>query len=126
YLVNGLYLQYLNRPAEADGQTHWVTLLEVGGTEEQVTAGIVSSTEFYDRASRFEVYEGGGVGYSGSGGASTDPDRNYVSALYAGFLSHRPDNTEINFWLQQLPTLGREGVAEAMLGSSEGRSVIVA
>ncbi len=48
-LVQGLYLHFLDRPADAPGLAGWVTGLRMGLTDEQVIAGIIGSPsmEFY-------------------------------------------------------------------------------
>ncbi len=52
-LVSNLYQQLLLRTAEAAGRDAWVSLLEGGGTVEDIIAGIVASDEYYnlDRSS---------------------------------------------------------------------------
>ncbi len=52
-LVSNLYQRLLLRTAEAAGRDAWVSLLERGGTVEDIIAGIVASDEYYnlDRSS---------------------------------------------------------------------------
>jgi hypothetical protein len=45
--VQGLYNQYLQRPADTAGLNNWVSALQSGVTNEQVVAGIVGSVEYF-------------------------------------------------------------------------------
>jgi subtilisin-like proprotein convertase family protein len=111
-LVNNWYLTYLGRPAQ--GNEPWVPALLAGATEEQVLAQILGSPEFFGRAPSFP-----GVG----GGAATN--QTFVRSLYVLLLQRQPGASEVNFWVGQIPTLGRAGVAQAILGSIEYRRLVV-
>lgn len=108
-LVNALYLKFLNRPATGDpGAAFWVNELEAGATQEQVTGGIVTSAEFAARANAL-------VG-------NANPDFNYVQALYLLLLNRSGSSVEVKGWLAVLPSLGRAGVANRFLTSTEYRT----
>jgi hypothetical protein len=46
-LVKKDYLQFLHRPAESGGLNFWVALLQQGQTDEQISASILASDEFF-------------------------------------------------------------------------------
>ena len=46
-VVKGLYLHYLQRPADTNGLNGWTSLLAGGGTIEQVIDGLVASPEYF-------------------------------------------------------------------------------
>ena len=49
-LVDGYYQAYLGRPSDPAGLTYWTGVLQHGNLEGVVQAGILSSTEYYNRA----------------------------------------------------------------------------
>ena len=114
-LVSSYYVEFLGRsPASAEANG-WVNLLtQPGTTQEQVIAGFLASMEFARRADAMF--------------ASSNSDTSYVLALYS-LLLHRSggavSSSEVNGWLTALPSLGRSGVAQEFLGSSEFRSSAV-
>jgi hypothetical protein len=107
-LVDSYYLKYLSRPADTAGQAAWVSVLEHGGTAEQVAIGLLSSPEYYNRATALSN--------------SPDPDANFVESLYEQLLGRPGGATEIEGWLTQLPALGRNGVVADIIGSAEYRT----
>jgi Domain of unknown function (DUF4214) len=44
--VDALYSQLLHRNADPSGESHWASVLDGGGTESKVAAGLVDSTEY--------------------------------------------------------------------------------
>jgi hypothetical protein len=110
--VDGLYVRLLGRSAVGGEEQGWVSLLGGGATEEQVSAGILSSPEF---AAHANALVGGG-----------NPDANFVQALYQLLLARTPGPAEANDWLSVLPTLGRAGVAAGFLASPEYRADVIA
>ena len=48
-LIQGYYLQYLDRPAETSGQNGWLAFFKGGGRDEEVIAGIIGSVEFFNK-----------------------------------------------------------------------------
>jgi streptogramin lyase len=104
-LVDTFYLQYLGRPADPGGETSWAKALEHGSTEEQVIAGFLGSPEYYDHATALA--------------SALSPDANFVQSLYEQLLGRVGSASEIQGWVNQLPTLGRSGVALNILNSSE-------
>jgi hypothetical protein len=79
-----------------------------GETEEQITAAILASPEFYAHAQTL----------SSTGSA----DQRYVQALYQVLLSRSATSTEVSGWVSQLPAIGRFGVALGFLESNELRT----
>jgi hypothetical protein len=113
-LVDGLYLQYLGRAADPAGEAAWVNLFQQGATEEQVIAGLVTSAEFRAHA----------ISQAGTGTPIT-PDAAYVEGLYHALLGRTATTGEVDLWVSHLPSLGEAGVADAILGSTEYRSLQV-
>jgi hypothetical protein len=107
-LVHGFYLHFLGRAATAGEAGGWVGLLLGGQTVEQVLSAFLSTTEFYHRAGALV----------GSGTA----DERFVQGLYRLLLGRPAGDAELGGWLGALPTLGRGGVASALLASTEYRS----
>jgi hypothetical protein len=101
-LVDGLYLEILERPSDATGRAGFVTFLQNGGTVEQAITNMVTSQEY-------TTLTGG-----------TDPG--FVQSLYTLLLGRTGSSSEIAGWVNTLPSLGRAGVAAAIRGSSEYRT----
>jgi hypothetical protein len=113
-LVDGLYHRLLGRTALGDsGAWGWIKGLEKGTTEEQVITGIASTPEFYSRAN--------GLVSSGT------PDQRFVISLYHLVLGRQadPSSAEVAGWVGQLPSIGRAGVVQKLLASSEYRQQAV-
>jgi hypothetical protein len=113
-LVESWYQLYLGRSLDAGAP--WVDSLVNGAREEDVLAQILGSQEFFNRAPTLP-----GVG----GGPATNST--FVRALYVlpTLLNRQPSTSEVNFWVGQIPTLGRAGVALQILASAEYRTNIV-
>jgi hypothetical protein len=79
-----------------------------GLTGEQVIDAFLASAEFTTRANSL-------IG-------GTNADNNFVKALYSLVLNRTPATSEVNFWVAQVPTLGRAAVALDFLNSSESRN----
>jgi hypothetical protein len=113
-LVDGLYQRLLGRSASGDpASSGWVKALLSGMTEEQVIAGIAGSPEFFDRATQL---------------ASTgSADQRFVIALYHLVLGRQadPSAVEVAGWVVALQGLGRAGVVQGLLASTEFRSLAV-
>lgn len=107
-LVQDLYAKILARPAGPGESSAWVSLLQGGGTEEQVISGLLSSTEFGVRAATLVP----GPGTS---------DQKYIGALYLVLLGRTGNAAEINGWLGMLSSQGRAGVAMGFLAAPEFR-----
>jgi len=110
-LVDGFYVKFLGRAADASGETAWVNFLNGGGTEEQVMVGFLSAPEYYDHATAV--------------GTSATPDADFVQSLYLQLLGRPGSGSEINFWLDMLPSSGRGALALSILRSQEFRSDVV-
>jgi predicted outer membrane repeat protein len=107
HLVKGWYVTFLGRTAHNGEEMGWANLL-ASQTEEQVLSQLLGTTEFFNRAQT--------LGFSGSANSQ------FIQALYSLLLNRIPSQAEINSWVNQLPTLGRQGVASDILGSLEYRS----
>jgi Domain of unknown function (DUF4214) len=112
HAVDGLYVQLLGRGAVGGEEQGWVSLLSAGANEEQVIAGIVSGPEF---AAHANALVGG-----------SNPDANFVQALYQLLLNRTGSAEEVNAWLGVLPSLGRAGVGGGFLASAEYRTDVIA
>jgi hypothetical protein len=107
-LVQSFYLHFLGRAAAAGEVTGWVGLLLSGQTEEQVLSAFLSTAEFYRHVATLVP--------AGTG------DERFVQGLYTLLLGRPAGDAELGGWLNALPTLGRDGVASALLHSTEYRS----
>jgi hypothetical protein len=101
-LVDGLYLQILERPSDPGGRAAFVAFLESGGTVEQAFDLMVTSPEYAAL----------------TGGTASG----FVQALYTELLGRPASPGEIAGLVSVLPSLGRAGVASAILGSTEFRT----
>jgi hypothetical protein len=111
HLTDDLYVQLLGRSATGGEEQVWVNSLEHGATQEQVMAGILSSSEF---ATHANTLIGG-----------TNHDANLVQALYQLLLNRTGSASEVNGWVNALPAAGPGGVATAFLTSMEYRTDVV-
>jgi hypothetical protein len=109
-LVRGWYQTYLGRSASLGEVTGWSGLLQ-NQTQEQVLSLLLSSDEFYSRAQTLA--------------ATGTPDQRFVQALYQLLLNRVPSAADIGGWVSGLATLGRNGVALAILQSPEYRTIAV-
>lgn len=75
-LVQGYYKEYLGRQPSSSEVSYWVNLLQSGWTDEQVQAGLLSSTEYWNRQ---------GQNLS-----------NYVKAVYEQVWGRDPQAWEVN------------------------------
>jgi hypothetical protein len=110
-VVKGWYQTYLGRTPQNGEENGWVNMLG-SQTQEQVLSLLLGSTEFFNHAQT--------LGFSGSANAQ------FVQALYSLLLNRTAGDAEINFWVGELPNLGRQGVAAAILGSQEYRTDVTA
>ncbi len=108
HLVKTWYLTYLGRPAQNGEEQGWVNALLAGQTEETVLSGLLSTQEFFNRAPTI----------TGDGGLPSNQE--YVKALYIVLLNRTASASEVSMWVNGLPTLGRAGVAQAIMTSVEG------
>jgi len=106
-IVDGWYLSYLGRSPHNGEEQGWITLLERGSTEESVLSGILASQEFYSRQAALN--------------SSASSNQAYIESLYTLLLGRTPSATELASWLTRLPSVGRAGVAEGFVLSSEFR-----
>jgi hypothetical protein len=108
HLVQTWYRTYLGRQPHGGEELGWVTLLQQGQTAEQVLRGVLGSDEFFHRAQTLV----------GSGTA----DERYVQGLYQQLLNRSGTGAEVAYWVNRLPQLGRQGVAQGVLGATEFRA----
>jgi hypothetical protein len=106
-LVKNLYVHYLGRSAVNGEEQGWVQLMLQGEGQEQILAGILGSTEFYNRAQTLAT--------------SGTPDQRFLESLYLVLLNRSASAAEVNGWMSLLPTLGRNGVDLGFLESNEYR-----
>lgn len=92
FIVNNLYIQLLGRPADSMGLSFWSSMIQNGGTLEQVETGILTSPEFLARA-------------NGS---------NYVQDLYLVLLNRTASADELAYWNGVLS--GQNGAANVAMG----------
>jgi probable HAF family extracellular repeat protein len=101
HLVTTWYQTYLGRQPVNGEEQYWVSQLAQGKTDEQVLSGILGSDEFFNRTGTAE---------------------GYVQGLYQQLLNRSGNAAEVAYWVNQLPQLGRQGVAQGFLEASEFRA----
>jgi hypothetical protein len=101
-MVDGLYGKLLGRSSDAAGRAFFVNLLQQGDTVEQVIAMMVTSPEYQ--------------------AANGSTDTAFVQSLYTHLLGRTGSSADVAFWAGLVPTIGRGGVANAILGSTEYRT----
>jgi hypothetical protein len=109
--VKRLYVQYLGRSAQNGEEQGWVRALVQGDTEEDVTASIVGSAEFQQRAQALV-----------STGSTSERT---VQALYSVLLGRSASAAEAAGWVNALQTAGSRAVAMGFLRSAEFRTTAV-
>jgi len=109
-LVKGWYQTYLGRMAMNGEEIGSANMLETE-TEEQVLSQLLGGSEFFTHAQTLS--------------ATGTPDQRFVQALYLLVLNRTGAMSEVAFWVNQLPQLGRQGVALAFLQSPEYRTDVV-
>jgi hypothetical protein len=102
--VDRVYHRFLGRDADPAGRASAVGYLQAGGTLEGVSRAILASQEY---GSRFPS------------------DSSFVESLYQNLLHRTGSSVEVSAWVGGLPQLGRAGVAQAFLSSTEYRSLEV-
>jgi hypothetical protein len=104
--VDAMYLRYLGRATDPQGQQLNVAFVQAGGTFEQVAEGLVSSQEYY-------VLKGG-------------TDQGFITGLYGDVLNRSPSTAELAGWETALASgASRASVAVAFLTSPEYRTDLV-
>jgi hypothetical protein len=104
--VDAMYLRYLRRAADPQGQQHWVGVVQAGGTFEQAAEGLASSQEYY-------VLRGG-------------TNQGFLTGLYADVLNRSASTAELAVWETALDSgASRANVAVAFLTSQEYRTDLV-
>lgn len=111
-LVNTWYATYMGRsPAAAETQW-WVNVLNLGATEEQVQAVLLSSPEAYNRAQALNP--------------STDGDASYIRTLFQQLLNRAATDSDVQVFARQImPYVGRTGVATMILAAPEYKGGMV-
>jgi hypothetical protein len=111
-LVDGWYISYLGRAADAAGLQYFVTLLQTE-TEEQALAALLASSEYYEHA----------PAVPGVGGAPTD--QTYVQSLFEQLLGHAANPDALSYWQAQVAAEGRAAAALDLMGTTEYRTDVV-
>jgi hypothetical protein len=101
------YTQFLHRAADSAGLSFWVNSLKQGATLEQVEAGLVGSTEYFQN-------RGGGT------------NSGFLTALYQDTLNRTVDSSGQAFFSQQLTSgTTTAQVAAEIFASTEFRQDVV-
>jgi hypothetical protein len=104
-VVDGLYLKILNRQSDPGGRATFISVLQQGGSVEQVIVGMVTSPEYI----------------SLTGGTDTG----FIQSLYRQLLGREASPAEVAAWRGVLSSSGRTAVAQGILLSTEFRSGVV-
>jgi fibronectin type 3 domain-containing protein len=106
-LVQSFYQRFLRRAADPTGLRVWVNFLNGGGTDEQLEAAIIGSTEYFNN-------QGGGT------------NNGFLSALFRDVLNRAIDSVGLSGLGQDLASgMSRQEVAQAVFTSSEARQDLV-
>jgi len=102
--VTNLYGKCYNEQPDSGDISYWVYKLQWGAvTYSDVVKTFFKSKEFKDR---------------------NLSNKDYLSLLYEGILSRKPDTTGFNTWINQLNScLGRDVVLESFLASDEAKKI---
>ena len=104
------YQTYLGRTPGNGEEQVWVNQLLQGQSEEAVLSSILGTQEFFNNAPSF------------FGNAQSASNEEFVEALYQVLLNRDASNSEVAVWVNEIPTIGRSGVARTIEGSMEGRT----
>ncbi|MCL2425548.1 MAG: DUF4214 domain-containing protein [Oscillospiraceae bacterium] len=107
--VNILYRTLLNREADTSGFAAWTSQLDAGMPREDVFAGFVNSTEFYQLCAQAGIVRGT---YTPPPGGMI---RVFLTRLYRLALQREPDVVGLNSWTNQLVS-GRATGAQVAYG----------
>lgn len=102
-VIDNHYVALLNRHADAEGMTTWVSRMQAGVREEQIIASLVSSDEYVKK-----------------------PYNAYVIQVYKDLLGRSPDTTGQVFWVNELAG-GRpySSVVDGITASNEFRGALI-
>ncbi len=113
--VIGMYNLYLQRNPDVTGAQYWVTVLQAGGTLEEVAAALTSSQEYF-------ALQGG----TNQGFLAGIPNSGRAGGLYENILNRVPSNAEIAGWETALNNgESRLDVSFTFLTSQEYRTDLV-
>ncbi len=113
HLVTTWYQTYLGRTPHNGEESFWVGQLTGGQNEATVLDGILGTQEFFNHAPAL-------TGHSGAG-----TNELFVEALYQVLLNRTAEGAALEFWENEIASIGRSGVAQAIQGSLEGRTAYV-
>src|SRR5262249_26979232 len=103
-LIRAEYRSFLGRDPEDAGVAGWLSRLQTGLTDEQLTALVLGSQEFYQQ----------------QGGSAIS----WLTGVYGAELGRGPDASGFIFWLNVLQSgAPREAVAFLIVSSPEGRGL---
>ena len=110
--LNDWYQVYLGR-AQAPKSTEiqfWINAFNNGASEEQVLSSLLASAEYYNRAPSIPGVTAG-----------TPSDSAFIQALFIQLLTRKASSSDISFFVNLLPKIGRQQLAFAILTSAEYR-----
>lgn len=111
-LVRTWYRDFLGRNAGNGEELGWVrAMTRAGLSEEAVLSRILGSAEFFQKAQSLIT--------------TGTPNERFIRALYSVVLNRTASPAEVNGWVNLLPTLGLQGVAQNFLQSVELRGDVV-
>jgi len=111
-VVRDWYQSFLGRPDSHNDALFWVNQILHGETLEAVLHNSWPRRSSPPSANNL-------IG-------GTNPDDNFVRALYLLQLNRSPATNDVNFWVSQVQSLGRQAVALAFLETAEFRTDMIA
>ncbi len=105
-VVDDLYRLALDREPDSNGRTYWRDQLLGGLKPRELAVELFGSDEFFARANR--------------------DNGQFVTESYQRILGRAPSNSERSYWVGQVQSVGRGGVARALYQSVESRRQRVA
>ena len=121
FVIKPDFLKLLGRQADAKGVTFWTKQMQNGLTDQQLEAHLVASDEFYSKAENFDSSLD-----ADAGAADSDPDVDWVDAVYALLLGRSADAGAEQHWSGQLNSgASRERVALSIANSPENEGRLI-
>jgi len=105
--INAAFEHYLARPADSAGLSYWVTQMQLGATDEQLEAELLSSSEYAQ-------LQGG-------------TDAAWVIGMYLDLLGRPADDAGLSYWLGEIQAgVNRYQIALGIATSAEREAIVVA